>query len=431
LADERGYRTLTVTDIVQAAGVSKRTFYESFDNKDDCFLTTYDLIVRHAAREVLASQRHDDYWRKKLRAAFTAFAQEVAAQPRAARLALVEAFAAGPSALAHMRHTGGLFVTLLEESFARADDRVELSPLIVTGMVAGIAAVARARLLAGREAHLLREADSLMEWTLSLRSESVADLSPSTSVAAPPAPSSDWWLDIQRRLPREERALIVSAAAAQAATDGYRQLSVRRICRAAGLSRRCFEAHFEGLADCFSAVLEQSAGDAIAIAAQAYESAPDWPAGIHRAIVALCTYYAANPAIARLSFVEIFSAGSEGVQCRARLTANAAALFRGHAPTAVRTSRVAAEASVGGVWAIFYRYIAGGQAHRLPQGAATCSFLALAPTIGARTAAAVIRTELAPRRHPGVASWLTSTSFPNPVHDAGKPSLESPQRGRT
>src|ERR1700755_3280476 len=44
LVAEAGYRDLTATGIARVAGVSKRTFYENFKDKETCFLATYDLI---------------------------------------------------------------------------------------------------------------------------------------------------------------------------------------------------------------------------------------------------------------------------------------------------------------------------------------------------------------------------------------------------
>src|SRR6516164_1797887 len=42
---EKGYARVAVTDVVERAGVSRKTFYEQFANKDDCFLAAYDATV--------------------------------------------------------------------------------------------------------------------------------------------------------------------------------------------------------------------------------------------------------------------------------------------------------------------------------------------------------------------------------------------------
>ena len=40
---EKGYAATTVADVVERAGVSRRTFYEQFADKEACFLAAYDV----------------------------------------------------------------------------------------------------------------------------------------------------------------------------------------------------------------------------------------------------------------------------------------------------------------------------------------------------------------------------------------------------
>ena len=40
---EKGYPATTVADVVERAGVSRRTFYEQFQDKEACFLAAYDV----------------------------------------------------------------------------------------------------------------------------------------------------------------------------------------------------------------------------------------------------------------------------------------------------------------------------------------------------------------------------------------------------
>ena len=50
---EQGYRAVTVADIVRRAGISRNTFYESFDSKEDCFLAASEFAVKEALRRVV------------------------------------------------------------------------------------------------------------------------------------------------------------------------------------------------------------------------------------------------------------------------------------------------------------------------------------------------------------------------------------------
>src|ERR1700752_5261293 len=41
----KGYAGVAVADVIAQAGVSRKTFYEHFDNKEECFLAAYDAGV--------------------------------------------------------------------------------------------------------------------------------------------------------------------------------------------------------------------------------------------------------------------------------------------------------------------------------------------------------------------------------------------------
>ena len=44
LAADRGVGAVTISDIVRQAGTAKRTFYEHFRDKDDCFLQAFEVV---------------------------------------------------------------------------------------------------------------------------------------------------------------------------------------------------------------------------------------------------------------------------------------------------------------------------------------------------------------------------------------------------
>src|ERR1035438_298370 len=64
LVAERGYGAVTVLELARLAGVSKHTVYEHFPGgKQECFLCTYELIVRRSSRRVGAAQKDCRDWR--------------------------------------------------------------------------------------------------------------------------------------------------------------------------------------------------------------------------------------------------------------------------------------------------------------------------------------------------------------------------------
>jgi AcrR family transcriptional regulator len=112
---ERGYAAATIDDVVRRAGVSKKTFYEHFADKEDCFLAAYEA----ASEELLARVReahaiHDD-WLERTRAGVRAYLRWLAAEPALARVFLIEVAAAGPRALERREALRDRYAELIRE----------------------------------------------------------------------------------------------------------------------------------------------------------------------------------------------------------------------------------------------------------------------------------------------------------------------------
>lgn len=393
IAGTGGYREVTVREVASRAGVSTRAFYAHFQDKDDCVLRTYELVVQQAAARIVAAQSGERDWRERMRRAFEAFAREMGQRPRAARLALVEPYAIGSAALERAHRTECLFEAMLAESLARAPGSIRLSPLVVKGMVAGVSRIARAQLLAGREGELFELSSDIQRWVLSLHDAAAGEL---RDLAAPtlkvrPAPMSPRMTApaADGSIREGDRALILTAVAKLAASKGYEALTVPRIRSAAGVSRRKFDSHFDGAQDCFLASLEQRATSAVSIAS-AHAPEGNWACDVHITIAHLCAHIANDPLLSRLAFVDVFAAGPAGLRCRERIITQIAESFAtgpvGEAPEAL-----AAEASVGAIWAVLHDYVTAGRTHELPRIAPTLSYLALAPAVGATAAVEAIR----------------------------------------
>ena len=191
----------------------------------------------------------------------------------------------------------------------------------------------------------------------------------------------------------DERALILAATAKLASKEGYATLTVPRVRAAAGVSRRSFDTHFEGVADCFLATLETLSDRTLAAAAPFYLTADDWASGVHRMIADLCRRLARDPTFAGLAFLEVFSPGPEAIQWRSEMIAKLATRLRRGAPPARRPSEFAAEASIGAMWGVIHHFVATGRGAQLPVAAPALSYLALAPALGGAAAVDVIVAE--------------------------------------
>jgi AcrR family transcriptional regulator len=107
--------------VIERAGVSRKTFYEQFSNKDDCFLAAYDASVDELlatiddALDALAPD-----WLAAHRAAVSAYLQALAASPGFARAFLIEVLGAGPDALNRRAAIQNRFAAQLEDVHRRA-----------------------------------------------------------------------------------------------------------------------------------------------------------------------------------------------------------------------------------------------------------------------------------------------------------------------
>src|SRR5215475_3199222 len=72
---ELGYPETRVVDVIKRAGVSRKTFYEFFDDREDCFLAAYDLALGDLYRgtEVAYESASGQPWADRIRIALETF----------------------------------------------------------------------------------------------------------------------------------------------------------------------------------------------------------------------------------------------------------------------------------------------------------------------------------------------------------------------
>ena len=93
---EHGYSGTTIAHITAHAAVSRRTFYEHFDGKDECFVAAFDTVTEQLRERVEEAFKAEDDWPLATRAGIEAMLAFLASEPNLARLAMVEALVAGP-----------------------------------------------------------------------------------------------------------------------------------------------------------------------------------------------------------------------------------------------------------------------------------------------------------------------------------------------
>jgi AcrR family transcriptional regulator len=160
----RGYPETRVVDVIGVAGVSRKTFYELFDSKEDCFLAAYDVLLDNLlgeATEAFESQSGSP-WAERVAAALEALLEHLSKHPDEARFAIVEVLAAGPKALTRRDAALRQFTGFLEAG--RSETSFELPGITSIAVAGGVNELLYSEILHGAASRLPSRLPDLMFW---------------------------------------------------------------------------------------------------------------------------------------------------------------------------------------------------------------------------------------------------------------------------
>jgi len=139
---EKGYAATSVADIIGLAGVSRRTFYEHFDDKEDCFLASYDTGAEAIYEATVSSAEGHEGWEEILDAVFQTWLEFLEADLAFTRAYMIEFWAAGDAARERWKvrreRTAGLLRALHERARTEDQEIVPVSDTIVAAVVGGV-----------------------------------------------------------------------------------------------------------------------------------------------------------------------------------------------------------------------------------------------------------------------------------------------------
>jgi AcrR family transcriptional regulator len=190
---EKGYAHAAVADVIDRAGVSRRTFYEHYANKEECFMAAYDagvggLLDAIAEAEEAAGAAGGGLL-GSARAGTETYLQLLADNPAFARTFLIEVLAAGPAALARRDAVHERFAQRLAEGFRavadRSGDLPEPPPYIFRAAVGAIHELVIERLLEQGAETLPELLGPILEIELRLLSASGRSNGPPTDRSRP------------------------------------------------------------------------------------------------------------------------------------------------------------------------------------------------------------------------------------------------------
>jgi AcrR family transcriptional regulator len=154
----KGYAATSVADIIRLAGVSRRTFYEHFDDKEACFLASYDTGAEAIYAAMLASAEGVEDWEELLDAVFGTWLEFLEADLAFTRAYMIEFWAAGDAArerwAERRERTAGLLKALHERARKDDPDIVPVSDTVVAAVVGGVNRVVISHVLEERDGSL-------------------------------------------------------------------------------------------------------------------------------------------------------------------------------------------------------------------------------------------------------------------------------------
>jgi AcrR family transcriptional regulator len=166
---ENGYSGTTIAHITRHAAVSRRTFYEHFSSKDECFVAAYDTVMAELRERVgQAFEEKEDDWPHAVKAGIAAMLRFLAAEPNLARLCMVEALVAGPVVVERYDAAIQSFVPYFQSGRKGRSKEVlaRLSPTTEEALVGGMMSLISRRIIAGKTGELESLLPDLVEFTL-------------------------------------------------------------------------------------------------------------------------------------------------------------------------------------------------------------------------------------------------------------------------
>jgi AcrR family transcriptional regulator/DNA-binding MarR family transcriptional regulator len=145
--DEFGYARMTVAEIISRAGVSRKTFYDAFADREECFLTLLEETTARAATLAAEAYYGRRHWRAGIRSALSSLLVLMESEPALARLWIVETLKGGERVLERRAQALEHLANLIGEGRTAANAACEPPDLVAVGVVGGALEILHARLL--------------------------------------------------------------------------------------------------------------------------------------------------------------------------------------------------------------------------------------------------------------------------------------------
>jgi len=160
--EDVGYARMTVAQVIGRARVSRKTFYDVFTDREDCFLAAFEQALSQARLIAQEAYDRESSWRDGIRAALARLLMFMDEEPGLARLCVVEALGAGERVLERRAKVLDELAVLIDQGRMVANGTREPPEVTAEGVVGAIFAVLHTRVLERGEEPLTDLLGSLM-----------------------------------------------------------------------------------------------------------------------------------------------------------------------------------------------------------------------------------------------------------------------------
>jgi AcrR family transcriptional regulator len=142
-----GYARLTVAQVISRAKVSRKTFYDLFVDREDCFLAVFERTLEQMRARVVEAFEQESSWREGVRAGLAALLVFIDDEPELARLCVVDALGGGPRVLDERANVLVQLCEVIDRGRIAATVRREPPSVTAEGVIGAVFAVLHTRLL--------------------------------------------------------------------------------------------------------------------------------------------------------------------------------------------------------------------------------------------------------------------------------------------
>lgn len=164
---EKGYRAVSVRDVIERSGGHRVQFYERFASKADCYASAYAVHAERLCEEVLGAGAAERHWRDGLVAALRALGRLINEDPALARGVVVEVHVAGEPALVRRKELCERLSRAIDGARRETGSRHSPPPETAAFMIGAVETAVFSALVKGQPESFAAEAAPELAWMIS------------------------------------------------------------------------------------------------------------------------------------------------------------------------------------------------------------------------------------------------------------------------